>query len=104
MERAEALRTLCWSVPAALVGEVTPNLVSVTAGVDGNTIRVIFYYDGPPSDDDIETARVATTEVIADFPPQEGWMIAEDFYDVRERPERPLDMVLFKRRPQTPYE
>jgi hypothetical protein len=104
MDRAEALGMLCWCVPAALVGEVTPNLVSVTAGVDGKTVRVVFYYDGPPSDDDVETGRLATTEIIAAFPPKEGWMIEDDFYNVRDRPEEPLDLVLFKRRPQTPFE
>ncbi|HET8612480.1 MAG TPA: hypothetical protein VFL92_06905 [Sphingomonas sp.] len=64
MERA---RLIC-SVNRALWQEVGPNLRAVMAKSDGRTIRLRFFVDGEPSEDDIESASIAATEVISDFP------------------------------------
>jgi hypothetical protein len=104
MEKSEALDRLAWCVPRALLDEVTPDLVSVAAGVEGTEIRLLFYFDRPITEDDVETASVVGTEVTADFTTEPGWMVEEACYDIHEHPEDPLDIVAYKRRPQTPFE
>lgn len=60
---------ILFSVQRALLGEVRPNLRVVTANYDDSHVVISFYFDGPVSDDDRETASEIETEVIAYFPP-----------------------------------
>lgn len=72
---------LLLSLQRALLGAVSPGLRSVTCGWEGTEIRLQFLCDGEISEDDEETARIAGTEVIADFP--SPWTMTEeiDRYD-----------------------
>jgi hypothetical protein len=57
------------SVQRALLGEVSANLRAVTAH-DDELVLVVFYFDGPISEEDAETVSVIHTEIIADFFPE----------------------------------
>ena len=58
------------SVQRALLGAVSPALRGVTIDWDRETIRIIAFFDGLISDDDIESMSVVETEVMADFLPE----------------------------------
>ena len=55
------------SVGRALLGQVYDNLRAVSYEWDGDTLRFHFFTLVEPSEDDIDTSRCVTTEVIADF-------------------------------------
>lgn len=59
---------LLLSILNALIGNVTPNLRCVRVEDKNNAITLFFYYDNPPTEDEIELASLADTEFIADFP------------------------------------
>jgi len=52
----------------ALLGEVSPALRGVAFWVGDRAVRIGFYYDGPVSEDDRESASCVVTEVIAALP------------------------------------
>jgi hypothetical protein len=52
----------------ALLGEVGPALRGVAYRLDGREVRILFYFDGPVSDEDRESAACVGTEVIAALP------------------------------------
>lgn len=52
----------------ALLGEVGPRLRAVGYARRGEDVEVRFWFDGPVSDEDRESASVAVTEVIAALP------------------------------------
>lgn len=56
------------SVQRALIGNVTPNLRAVYVKLIDDCIKLIFYYDHPPSEKEQELADFADTEFIADYP------------------------------------
>jgi hypothetical protein len=52
----------------ALLGEVGPALRGVTYRLAEREVHVGFYFDGPISDEDRESASCIVTEVIAGLP------------------------------------
>lgn len=70
MDRA----TLICSVNRGLWQQVGPALRAVIARHESETIRLRFFIDGEPSDDDRESASGTAAEVIADFP----WLDLDD--------------------------
>ncbi|QAY75824.1 hypothetical protein [Sphingosinicella sp. BN140058] len=63
--------SLICSVNRALWEEVGPSLRVVAAKDDEGIIRLRFFIDGEPSQEDLESASSAAAEVIADFPEHE---------------------------------
>lgn len=59
------------SIQAALIGRITPNLRSVYIETKNDLITLIFFYDKPPAEHELELASLANTEFIADFPSPE---------------------------------
>ena len=51
----------------ALIGEVTPNIRAVTAGIDESTITLRWIIDGEISDDLRMDLSAVGAEVVADF-------------------------------------
>ncbi len=51
----------------ALLGQVTPNLRAVTTAFDSECIRLCFYYDQEPSEQERELAEEVASEIISDF-------------------------------------
>lgn len=53
----------------ALVGEVPPRLRSVSFDLspDGEELDARFEFDGEPTEDELECARVAMTNILADY-------------------------------------
>lgn len=66
------------SVQRALLTHVTPPLRAVSLAVDepGRRWAIRFVFDGRPSDSQLEAARCAVTEVLADFP---DWDYEDEF-------------------------
>jgi hypothetical protein len=60
-------RALVLSVNRALWGEVGPSLRRVYVTSRDGLVLLRFYFDGPISEEDRESASCASTEVIADF-------------------------------------
>jgi len=56
------------SIQRALIGKVTPNLRGVYVEIKNDLFILIFFYDSPPSEVEVELASLADTEFIADFP------------------------------------
>ena len=52
----------------ALVGEVSPALRWAGFSLAGRRVALVFFYDGPISDEDRESASCVETEVIAGLP------------------------------------
>jgi hypothetical protein len=79
---------LLLSVQRALLGAVSPALRAVTAETRATEVRLRFVFDGPIDEGDLEAARIAGTEVIADYP--SPWIINDEMVrldhpaDVRE--------------------
>lgn len=65
------------SAQRGLLGAVPPSLRLVTATTREKVVAVCFVFDGSIDDDDVESARLATTEIIADFP--SPWTLEERF-------------------------
>ncbi len=59
----------------ALLGNVSQHLVAVTAGIEGRSVRLIAYFDRPPTDVDRQLLWDIGGEVIADF--EQGFTIEE---------------------------
>lgn len=76
MTDAEIRLQLLLSVQRALIDAVPAALRSVTCGWDGTEIRLQFLFHGDISDDDEESASIAGSEVIADFP--SPWTLTEE--------------------------
>ncbi len=91
----DPLLTLKLSIQRALLGEVTPRLVSVTCGIRGRVVRVRCYVSGQITDQDTErTSRIAG-EVIADFP--DGYLVEECCQSIENESERMLDFWAFRK-------
>jgi hypothetical protein len=52
----------------ALLGEVSSELRGVAFALLDREVQLVFYYDGPASEDDQESASCVETEVIAALP------------------------------------
>ncbi len=68
MTDAEIRLQLLLSTQRALLAAVPASLRSVTCGWEGTEIELQFLFDGDISEDDEESAKMAGTEVIANFP------------------------------------
>src|SRR5262245_34920181 len=75
MNQRDQVRLLKLAIQTALLGEVTRNLNAVTCGVAGNDIKIVAFFDGPVSAEDIARIQAVGAEVIAEFP--EGFTIEE---------------------------
>jgi len=53
----------------ALVGEIPPNLRAVSIRHDDRTVALTAYFDGEPSEDDVEGMSVVETRIMAGFAP-----------------------------------
>ena len=60
--------TLRFSIQRALLGEVTENLIAVTAGVKDSKILIRFYFDEDATESELERVSCIGGEVISDFP------------------------------------
>lgn len=60
-------RTLVINTAFALRGEVTPDLIAVSAAMAGDRITLKFMFDGPPSEDDIERCQCIGTVVVSHY-------------------------------------
>ena len=69
-----------------MLDAVSAALRSVTCRWEGTEIKLRFLFDGQISEADEESARIAGTEVVADFP--SPWTLVEEI----ERCDYPADM------------
>lgn len=53
------------AVQECLVGEVGPALRVVTLVVHKSSVHLTYYFDGEPSEDDLESAEIVETELMA---------------------------------------
>jgi hypothetical protein len=85
------------SAQRALLGHVTPPLRSVSISVNElkSAWSIRFVFDGEPSESQLEEAKVATTEILADFP---DWDYSDEFLFIAAPTKIPsLDWVVFAR-------
>jgi hypothetical protein len=90
--------SLLMSFHRALWGAVHRELREASIEADAKLHRITarFEYDGPPSEKAVESGRIATTEVIADF--TEPWTIHEEHLAVPyPLPLRPLRWLAYLR-------
>lgn len=59
---------MIFSLLTGLLGEVSPELRSASIKWDDPCVYVYFFYDGPISEENEESAQCVATEVIACFP------------------------------------
>jgi hypothetical protein len=66
------------SAQGALLTHITPPLRNVSLAVDEQARRwtIRFVFDGRPSESQLEAARCAVTEILADFP---DWDYTDEF-------------------------
>lgn len=95
MSEQQPLVTLKLAVQAALIGEVTSRMVSITCGLRNRHIQIRAYVSGEVQDADIERVQFISTEVIAEFP--EGYTIEESCCSVGDEKEEMLDFWAFRR-------
>lgn len=69
----EALLAL--SLQRALLGNITPNMRRVSGELHERTIRLLFLFASPASEEELEIVSCVGAEVIADYP--EGYWIEE---------------------------
>lgn len=73
MDKSTLLRV---SLQRALLGEVTQNLIAITAGITGSKILIRAYFDEQAAEAETDRISCVGSEVIADFP---------DFYEIEEQ-------------------
>jgi hypothetical protein len=56
------------SIQVAMLGHISPNLRAVSVECKDSRIKLFFYYDKSPSEDERELANLIDTEFISDFP------------------------------------
>jgi hypothetical protein len=87
------------SAQRALLTHVTPPLRAVSLAVDESSRRwtIRFVFDGRPSVSQLEAARCAVTEIVADFW-ELGWGYSEEFLFVAAPGKiQHLDWLVFHR-------
>jgi hypothetical protein len=85
------------SAQRALLGHVTPPLRSVSLAVNEpeRAWRIRFVFDGQPSESELDAARCAVAEIVADFP---DWSFDEEFLFVPEPGKiEDLESTVFRR-------
>ena len=81
----------------ALLGEVGGALRGVAFGIGDRTVRVRFWYDGPVSDEDRESAACVVTELYASLP--HDWRVADEVIRLDAPARLPYDVpMIFHRR------
>ncbi|MCM3390147.1 hypothetical protein [Ureibacillus chungkukjangi] len=60
--------SLILSAQRALFNRVTKNVKAIYSTIVGDKLTWIVYYDTEPTEDEIELQRIATTEIVCDFP------------------------------------
>jgi hypothetical protein len=85
------------SAQRALLTHITPPLRAVSLAVDepGRRWAIRFVFDGRPSESQLEAARCAVTEMLADFP---EWEFTDEFLFVPAPGEfRGLEWAVYSR-------
>jgi len=68
MEEIEIRRDLLISTQRALWGMIYPSIRSIAVGYDGlKKLKIIFYLDREPNEDDFEVISAVSGEVCADI-------------------------------------
>lgn len=60
-------RDVALALQKALLGEVTSSLRGVAVEIVASEVGLVFYYDGPITDDQRESADLVHTEAVADL-------------------------------------
>lgn len=55
------------SLQIALLGAIYKNIMVIEFSIEGKNIYITFYFDGPISEENIESASIVETEVVSDF-------------------------------------
>jgi hypothetical protein len=55
------------ALQVALLGAITPNLRAIDVSFDNNNIELFFYYENPPSEEEVELTGIVENKVHADF-------------------------------------
>lgn len=55
------------SLQVASLGNITNSLRAMNVKLLENVLEVYFYYDKPPSEEEIELSEIIASEVISDF-------------------------------------
>ena len=65
----QLLSILCYA-QRALLGNITPNLRAIYVLIKNDTsLKLVLYYDNPPSEDEEELASLIDTNIFSDFSP-----------------------------------
>lgn len=95
MKNFDPIIKLKLSIQRALLGEITENLFAVTASIDGNLIKIVFYFRGEISEDNIERSACVSAEVMGDFP--EDYDLDESWLSLAQNKLQVLDFWAFRR-------
>jgi hypothetical protein len=66
------------SCQRALLGSISTNIRAITIGYKNKKLKLIFYLNDKPNEEDYENISIVTTEIIADF------KYPEDFNKIEE--------------------
>src|SRR5262249_41110484 len=97
MTDLQPLVVLKLSIQAALLGQIRPNLSSVTCGLRERHIKIRAFLSGTVSEKDVEWIQYLSTDVIADF--SDGYTIEETCLSLDHEKEEMLDFWAFRRAP-----
>ena len=68
MDRTEMRTTLLLSAQRALWGMIYPEIRAIAVGFDGlKKLKMIYYLDREPTEEDYESISEVTTEILADI-------------------------------------
>jgi hypothetical protein len=88
---------LCLILQTALLGEVSGALRGVAFGIGERVVRVRFWYDGPVSDEDRESASCVVSELYASL--LHDWRVDDEVIRLDAPARLPSDLVMvFHRR------
>lgn len=85
----------------ALLGEVGGALRGVAFGMEDRTVRVRFWYDGPVSDEDRESAACVVSELYASLP--DDWRVADEVIRLDAPARLPSDLLMVFHRREWPH-
>ena len=71
------MKDILISIQRALLEKITPNLRSVCVILDNSCIKLVFYFNSPPNEEEKELVSLADTEFISDFHPPEYKTLCE---------------------------
>lgn len=64
----EFRKDILLSAQKSLCGAIYPEVRAVAIGYKSKKLKVIYYLDREPNEEDFEIISIVTTEIIADFP------------------------------------